>query len=103
MMLQLSGHVWNVFQTDRKTDKEGKEYGGDWKVQLMADIPLENGTFRTDIVDLKTSDHSAFKQHEKQQVAVPVGCFSPAKGQVIFFQSGKPIFPASSNRGKPSE
>jgi len=92
MMLQLAGTVWNVFQTEVRTDKDGKEYGGDWKVQLMADVPLENGTFQTKLVDLKTSDHRIFKQHEKRPVHVPVGAFAPAKGQVVFFQSGKPIF-----------
>jgi len=98
MMLQLSGDVWNVFQTDVRKDKEGNEYGGDWKVQLMADVPLENGTYKTELVDLKTPDHRLFEQHKKQPVRVPVGCFSPAKGQVIFFQSGKPIFESSASK-----
>lgn len=93
MMLQLSGQVWNVFQTEVRKNKEGESYGGDWKVQLMADVPLENGTFRTELVDLKTADHSIFNQNKGKPVFVPVGAFAPSKGSIVFFQVGKPVFP----------
>lgn len=90
-MLTLNGTVWNVFQTDKKVNKDGEEYGGVWKVQLMADVPNENGTFETQVVNLKTKNTEWYKANEKKQVLVPVGAYSPPKDkEVFFFESGKP-------------
>jgi len=91
-MLLLSGQVFNVFRTDKKTTKDGAEYGGDDKVQLLADVVLENGTVRRELFDLKVPDGSIFEKNKSLDVKIPVGAFSPAKGNIVFYMTGEPEF-----------
>jgi len=94
-MLQLSGDILNVFVTDKGVTKDGREYGGDPVVQLMAEMPLENGGHKYVHLDLKIRDRSQFEGRTGERVTIPVGAFSPAKGQVVYFQSGNPNFSGS--------
>ena len=91
-MLLLSGQVFNVFRTDKKTTKDGDEYGGDDKVQLLTETKLENGTVKKDVFDLKVPDGSIFEKQISHEVRIPVGAFSPAKGNIVFYMTGKPEF-----------
>jgi hypothetical protein len=94
-MLLLSGKLFNIFTTDRRKTKSGDEFGGDDKVQILTTVALENGTSKSELVDLKVNDAALFRGKEMRDVQIPVGVFAPAKGSVVFFMSGKPIFNAS--------
>lgn len=91
-MLLLSGELFTVFETPRKVTKEGQEYGGDHRVQVMAMIPMEGGTEKAELVDIKVNDVTLYKGRERQPVQIPVGAFAPGKNQIRFFESGMPIF-----------
>lgn len=91
-MLLLSGTLVNVFTTDRRKTKTGDEFGGDDKVQIMSKVALENGTEKMELVDLKVSNAQLFDGRLNSVVRIPVGVFAPAKGNVIFFMTGKPEF-----------
>lgn len=97
-MILLSGKVLNVFRTERRTDKQGNEFGGDDKVQILSEVPMADGTTKHSIVDLKTNVSETFKKNIGQHVNVPVGAFAPSKGTVIFFEVDKPQFPSSDRK-----
>jgi len=91
-MLLLSGQVFNVFRTDKKKTKDGVEYGGDDKVQLLAEVEQENGSVKKEVFDLKVPDGSVFEGRISEDVQIPVGAFAPAKGNIVFYMTGNPTF-----------
>ena len=42
-MFILSGTLINIFETPKGKDKDGQEYGGDFKLQILHENTLRNG------------------------------------------------------------
>lgn len=87
-MLTLHGIVKNVFQTPDGKDKEGNKFGGEHKVQILADNLLKNGETRCELVNLTVEDPAKFQSSINKEVSVPVGVFARA-GQLYFFHQEK--------------
>lgn len=84
-MFNLTGQVINVYQSPTGTTKEGKEYGGQDKVQILGAIPLDNGEYRNDLISLTTDQGDAFQKLTGKPVTLPVAFYSPSKGVVNFY------------------
>ena len=84
-MFSLTGQVVNVFVAPTGTDKEGNEYGGQDKVQIIGDVPLKNGDTRKDLITLTTDVGTHFKSLVGSSVTLPVAFYAPSKGQVSFY------------------
>lgn len=82
-MLTLTGTVVNVFETPKGTLGDGKEYGGKWKVQFMAEQLLRNGQKKAEIVDLSIDDPRPFEALKGQETTVDVGV--GARASRLFF------------------
>lgn len=90
-MLMLTGTLINVFQTATGINKEGKEFGGKHKLQMLGSDILQNGEMQNKLIDLTCHDVMPFQPFIGKQVTVPVGAI-PSGKQVIFFvpKGGKP-------------
>lgn len=71
-MFILSGTLINIFETPKGKDKDGQEYGGDFKLQILHENTLRNGEKRADLVELTVSDTSPYKEKLNAPVSVPV-------------------------------
>lgn len=81
-MITLNGTLLNVYhQPTRRDGEEGEKP----KIQVLGDIPQTNGEIRKELVTVSVPDVKQYEGREGDQVSVPVGAFSPAKGSVIFF------------------
>lgn len=97
-MLTMNGTLLNIFVSPKGTNKEGNEYGGQDKVQILGDIPLQNGETRKEMFTLTAHDVSDFRPHINKQISVPVGAISVGKSVTFFIPKGaKPAL------AKPSE
>jgi endonuclease V-like protein UPF0215 family len=75
-MLTLNGTIINVFQAPKGVSrKTGEEYGGQDRVQVMAENILQNGEKRVELVDLTVENPKAYTPHQGKRVRVPVGVF----------------------------
>jgi len=74
-MLTLNGKIINVFETPIRNSKDGKSYGGQYKIQVMAENELQNGQIRNDLIDLTVESFSPFKPLLGQMVRIPVGVY----------------------------
>lgn len=83
-MLSLTGQVINVFQVPEGTNKEGEKYGGQDRVQIMAENVLRNGETRVDLIDLTVENAKAYTDLKGKRVCVPVGAFC-SKNAVQFY------------------
>lgn len=84
-MLLMTGRVDNIFlQPQRINEKTGETYGGQHKLQLRVDMPLENGDCRRDIVTLSTSFPEYFRAMIDEFVSLPVGVMASG-GHVHFY------------------
>lgn len=71
-MLVLEGILINVFETPKGVTKDGKEYGGESKIQVMYENTLANGEKRTEMETLTVSDTSPYLGKKNVPVRVPV-------------------------------
>lgn len=83
-MLKLEGQVVNVFETPKGTNREGADYGGVHKVQMLCRESLRNGEMRLELVTLRTDDLDPFRKLQGRSVSVPVGAFA-RNGQLQFY------------------
>lgn len=71
-MFMLSGKLINIFETPKGKTKEGEEYGGDFKLQILHENTLRNGEKRADLVELTVSDTTPYQDKLNSTVNVPV-------------------------------
>lgn len=96
MSILLSGIVTNVYQQPEGVSKRtGEAYGGGWRVEILADFPLENGQMRNELVTLKieASQRQTFDAAKGRRVNLPIGIFAKvADGGkadlILFIQKG---------------
>jgi hypothetical protein len=83
-MLNITGQVLHVFEKPA-VQRGDATIDAKPQVQLLGEFALPNGESRYDLVTLSTDSPAEFEQYKGKSVSVPVGVFSPAKGQVIYF------------------
>lgn len=71
-MFVLNGTLINIFETLKGKTKEGEEYGGDSRLQILHENTLRNGEKRADLVELTVSDTSPYTDKLNAPVSVPV-------------------------------
>lgn len=71
-MFMLSGKLINIFETPKGKTKDGEEYGGDFKLQILHENTLRNGEKRADLVELAVSDTTPYRDKLNATVDVPV-------------------------------
>lgn len=90
-MLTLNGEIINVFETPAGTAKDGHSYGGQHRIQIMAENELQNGQKRVELVNLTVDSISAFKSLIGQMVRIPVGVYVSDKSASFYMlKNAKP-------------
>ncbi len=90
-MLTLNGQIINVFETPVGTNKDGKSYGGQHRIQIMAENELQNGQKRVELVNLTVDSITHFKTLVGQMVRIPVGVFVQDKSPNFYMlKNAKP-------------
>lgn len=83
-MLMMRATVLNVFKAPEGQNKDGKSYGGEFKVQLQGVNVLRNGESRIDLITLTAKDAKPFQERLGKEIVVNVGAFAN-KGSVQFY------------------
>ena len=86
-MYQISGQLVKVY-CQQRTDRDTGEVTAEHRCNVLGEIATrDGGDFRLDLQDIRVPDEhvAALRSREGQNVTLPVGLFSPAKGQVILF------------------
>lgn len=86
-MLSLSGKLINTF-VQPKGERDGKEYGGQDKIQIMGEVELPDGGKRVDMFNLTTHDISNFEPHINKYIIIPVGVFAAGRNVTYFIPRG---------------
>ncbi|WP_309568453.1 hypothetical protein [Achromobacter aegrifaciens] len=84
-MLLMTGQLLNVFENPKGISKDGKEFGGQSKIQVLGEVLLQNGEVKRELVDLTCHDIGCFSPHLGASISFPVGVMSAAKNQTVFF------------------
>lgn len=71
-MFVLEGKLINIFETPKGKTKDGEEYGGEDRIQVMHETMLRNGDKRVDLVDLAVDDVAPYREKLNGLVRVPV-------------------------------
>jgi len=78
-MITLNGQLINTFTAPKGTNKDGEEYGGQDKIQLLAKMELPNGEHRMEMLTLTAPNVEPFKAHLNKLIRVPAGAFVSGK------------------------
>jgi hypothetical protein len=92
-MFQVTGRLLHVYKDPDRIDRESGEVNkGKAKLQILGEIPLENGELRHDMITLSIDKKADYEALVGSRIAVPLGMFSPSKGQIMYFipKGGKP-------------
>lgn len=96
-MFQLNGTVVHVYvQPKGISKKTGEEYGGQDKVQIMGDIPLDEGQTKKELVSLTTDQGRKLEELVGQQVSFPVAMYASGKSIGYYIPKGHQIRPRRS-------
>ena len=88
-MLTLSGRVAHVFLNPQSVDrKTGEIRDAKYKVQLLCDVPLQNGETRMDLQTVTTDQEGVFQAAMGKLVCLPVGVFSTGKSVLFYALKG---------------
>lgn len=71
-MFVLKGTLINVFETPKGKTKEGEDYGGEDRIQVLHENTLKNGEKRMDLVDLTVGDVAPYMDKLNAPISVPV-------------------------------
>lgn len=102
-MFTLNGTLLHVYETGQGVNKKtGEVYDSQDKIQILGDIPLQNGDVRKDIVTITTHDVSHIKSMVGRNIIVPVGMFAQGKGLITYFmpKGSKAVLDPSSDQIK---
>lgn len=83
-MLQVTGRVVNFFATEGGKNKDGEEYEGSDKVQLLGNMVLPNGDSKYDLMDLKVTNIDEWKPFKDKNIFIDVGVYAIAKNNIVF-------------------
>lgn len=83
-MLTLRGTLVHVYT---KPAKNGANYSTEEKdkIQLLADVPLENGETRKELVTLTVANAQEYRGREMEELSLPVGVMAMGKNSLIFY------------------
>ena len=85
-MFTVTGLVMKTFVQEGRTDRETGEVGKDAvKVQIMGEMPVQGGDSRLDLITLTVEDQKSYEALKGKRVRVPLGFFSPAKGNIVYY------------------
>jgi len=85
-MFTIAGEVAGTFtQPARTDDKTGEVQEAKDKVQIYGEMPTPSGETRRELVTLTCEDRRVYEPFKGRQVRIPMGVFSPAKNQVIYY------------------
>lgn len=82
-MLTMSGLVTHVFKAPKGVTRDGDEYGGNDKVQLLCEQTLKNGESRQELFTL-SCDRVDFEPLKGKPISVEVGAMVN-RGNVLFY------------------
>jgi len=85
-MFTVTGKVVHVFTQPGAVNKETGEVGeATPRLQLMGQMPVPNGETRLDMITVKVEDRATFEPLKNKTIRLPIGAFSPSKGQIIYY------------------
>jgi hypothetical protein len=85
-MFTVMGKVVHVFDQPGRLDKETGEMTPDTvRLQMMGQMPVQNGATRLDLITVKVEDKGTYEKLKGKDIRLPVGAFAPSKGQIIYF------------------
>lgn len=99
-LFTMNGQVINVFVSPKGVNKQGEEYGGQDKVQIIGDIILEGGQSKKEMITLTTSQGEQLKKAVGQSVTAPVAFFSNKGSIGYYIPKGSQISLSGSSQAK---
>jgi hypothetical protein len=85
-MFTVMGKVINVFDQPGSIDRDtGEKLPDSVRLQMLGEMPVPNGETRLDLITVKVEDKETYEKLKSKEIRLPVGAFSPSKGQIIYF------------------
>lgn len=84
-MFSITGNLLHAYK-ERQLDKSTGEEVARYRIQILGNIPLRDGSgVRSDLVTLTVQSLADYQDLVGRLIRVPFGFFAPGKGNVITF------------------
>lgn len=93
-MFTVAGKVINVFdQKGRLDETTGEMTPTTPRLQMLGEMPMPDGEVRMDMITVKVENKEAFASLVGKDIRLPIGVFSPSKGQIVYYvpKGSKPV------------
>lgn len=87
-MLELVGKFINKYESPKGKNKDGEEYGGQDRIQMLCEKHLQNGDVALEMVSLTVDNLKPYDDLQGKEIRVPVGVFSRGKGISFYIPHG---------------
>jgi hypothetical protein len=85
-MFTVTGEVRKTFIQVGQPNKETGEVGKtSVKVQILGEMPVQGGDSKDEMITLTIEDQQTYDDLKGKRVRVPLGFFSPQKGNIVYF------------------
>ena len=85
-MFTITGQIINTFNQPGRVDKStGEQLPDTPKVQLLGNIPLSDGSSKSDLVTLTIPEGLDLKSHQGKHVTLPLGVMAADKNSIIYY------------------
>lgn len=86
-LFQITGQLVHVYEAPTGETKEGESYGGGHKIQILGNVPLNNGENKLDMVTLsyRGDDIEYLKNNISNDISAPIGIFSSKGGNITYY------------------
>lgn len=85
-MFTVTGEVLKTFVQPGMVDKETGEVGEpSIKVQIMGEMPVQNGDSRLDLITLTVEKQKTYDDLQGKKIRLPLGFFAPSKGNIVYY------------------
>ncbi len=87
-MFEMTGQLINVYETPAGTTKGGKEYDSSTRIEILGQLPIDNGQYRSELRAVKVDDITPFKPFLGKQITIPVSFFAAGKDVIVTVLKG---------------
>lgn len=87
-MLNMTGLLINAFKAPKGETKDGREYGGQHKVQVLGDVQLPNGETKKEMFTLTAHNIEHFQNLANKTISFAVGVIPSGRSVNFYIPKG---------------
>ena len=87
-MFEMTGRLINIYETKAGVTKAGREYDSSTRIEILGQLPIDNGQYSSELRSVKVDDITPFKPFLGKEITIPVSFFAVGKDVIVTVLKG---------------